>query len=319
MGAGSVVKPGVIVMAYGTPRDLDDVERYYTDIRHGRPPAQDLLEELTARYEAIGGRSPLLEITETQRVGLEKRLDGVPTYLGQKHSPPFIPDAVRAMADDGIDRIAGLVLAPHFSKMSVGDYRRRVLLARDELGMDSRVDVVESWHVEPGFVDFLAGRVREAVARLSTEARDRHVVVFTAHSLPEAILRGGDPYPEQLRETADAVATAAGIRDYTIGWQSAGRTADPWLGPDVLDVIDRVVSQGARGIVVCPCGFVSDHLEVLYDVDVECVQKADALGVELVRTESPNDDPVFLDVLATVVQRELDDRSPRRSAENRRA
>jgi ferrochelatase len=303
------VNPGVIVMAYGTPRDLDDVERYYTDIRHGRPPAPELLAELTARYEAIGGRSPLYEITEAQRIGLEKRLDGVPTYLGQKHSPPFVADAVRAATAAGVDRIVGLVLAPHYSKMSVGDYRRRVLLGRDELGLDARVDVVESWHVEPGYVTFLAARVREAVARLSPEGRARHVVVFTAHSLPEAILRGGDPYPDQLQETADAVAAAADIEAHTIGWQSAGRTADPWLGPDVLEVVGALASEGARGVVVCPCGFVSDHLEVLYDVDVECVDLARRLGIELVRTESPNDDPEFLDVLATVVRRELDTQS----------
>ena len=312
--------PGVIVMAYGTPRDLDDVERYYTDIRHGRSPSPELLAELTARYEAIGGRSPLYEITEAQRVGLEKRLDGVPTYLGQKHSPPFIADAVRAAAGDGVDRIVGLVLAPHYSKMSVGDYRRRVLLARDESGLDAPVDVVESWHLEPGYVSFLAERVRAAVARLSPEARTRHVVVFTAHSLPEAILRGGDPYPAQLEETAGAVAAAAGVSDHTIGWQSAGRTSEPWLGPDVLEVIERLASEGARGVVVCPCGFVSDHLEVLYDVDVECAGAARRLGIELVRTESPNDDPEFLDVLAAVVRRKLDDdRSPRRSAKNNRS
>ena len=300
------VRPGVIVMAYGTPRGLDDVERYYTDIRHGRPPSPELLAELTARYEAIGGRSPLYEITEAQRIGLEKRLHGVPTYLGQKHSPPAIPDAVRAMADDGVDRIVGLVLAPHYSKMSVGDYRRRVVLARDEAGFDAPVDVVESWHLEPGFVRFVAQRVRDAIARLSPGARERHVVVFTAHSLPESILRGGDPYPEQLQETADAVAAAAKLDAHTIGWQSAGRTSDPWLGPDVLEVIERLARAGARGIVVCPCGFVSDHLEVLYDVDVECMGAARRLGIELVRTESPNDDPAFLDVLATVVRRELD-------------
>ena len=292
-------------MAYGTPRGLDDVERYYTDIRHGRPPPPELLEELTARYEAIGGRSPLYEITEAQRMGLEKRLDGVPTYLGQKHSPPFVADAVRAMAGDGVDRIVGLVLAPHYSKMSVGDYRRRVLLARDEIGLDAPVDVVDSWHLEPGYVALLAQRVREAAARLSPEARERHVVVFTAHSLPEAILRVADPYPAQLQETAAAVAAAAAVPAHTIGWQSAGRTADPWLGPDVLEVIEQLARGGARGLVVCPCGFVSDHLEVLYDVDVECVQAAEQLGIELVRTESPNDDPAFLDVLATVVRREL--------------
>ncbi len=292
-------------MAYGTPRGLDDVERYYTDIRHGRPPSPESLQELTARYEAIGGKSPLYEITEAQRLGLEQRLGGVKTYLGQKHSPPFIADAVGSLAADGVERAVGLVLAPHYSKMSVGDYRRRVLLARDEIGWDGRVDIVESWHLEPGYLAFLERRLREAAARLSPEARERYSVVFTAHSLPERILRGGDPYPVQLRETADAVAAAAGVPEHTIGWQSAGRTGDPWIGPDVPEVLEKLAAGGVRGIVVCPCGFVSDHLEVLYDVDVECAQKAADLGVELVRTQSPNDDPDFLDVLATVVRRAL--------------
>jgi ferrochelatase len=296
---------GVLVMAYGTPRGLDDVERYYTDIRHGRTPPPELLGELTARYEAIGGKSPLYEITEAQRRGLEQRLDGVRTYLGQKHSPPAIPDAVQAMAADGVESVVGLVLAPHYSNMSIGDYRRRVLRAMSDAGWEAPLTVVESWHLEPGYVDFLARRVGEALARLSPAARERAPVVFTAHSLPEKILASGDPYAAQLRQTADAVAEAAGLTDYTIGWQSAGRTADPWIGPDVLDVLSRLAEDGARGVVVCPCGFVSDHLEVLYDVDVECVQKATELGIELVRTASPNDDPQFLDVLATVVRREL--------------
>jgi ferrochelatase len=298
------VRQGVIVMAYGTPRGPRDVERYYTDIRHGRPPPAHLLEDLAARYEAIG-HSPLYEITEAQRRGLEQRLDGTKTYLGQKHSPPSIPDAVAAMAADGVERAVGLVLAPHYSKMSVGDYRRRVLLARDEAGWDARVDVIDSWHLEPGYVSLLAERVREAVDSLSPAARSRHVVVFTAHSLPERILQAGDPYPEQLRETAGAVAAAADVSEHLVAWQSAGRTADPWIGPDVLDVLEQLAADGAGGVVVCPCGFVSDHLEVLYDVDVECARKAAQLGIELVRTRSPNDDPVFLDVLATVVRRAL--------------
>ncbi|HEV2757279.1 MAG TPA: ferrochelatase [Actinomycetota bacterium] len=296
---------GVLVMAYGTPRGLDDVERYYTDIRHGRPPSPDLLRELTARYEAIGGKSPLYEITEAQRIGLEQRLDGVRTYLGQKHSPPSIPAAVRAMAADGVESVVGLVLAPHYSNMSIGDYRRRVARSMKDTGWEVPLTVVESWHLEPGYVRFLARRVEDALAELSAHAREQSVVVFTAHSLPEKILASGDPYAAQLRETADAVAELAGLGSYTIGWQSAGRTADPWIGPDVLDVLQRVAGDGARGVVVCPCGFVSDHLEVLYDVDVECVQKAADLGIELVRTQSPNDDPEFLDVLTTVVGREL--------------
>ncbi|MFN2586979.1 MAG: ferrochelatase [Actinomycetota bacterium] len=295
----------VLVMAYGTPRDLDDVERYYTDIRHGRPPPPVLLDELRSRYEAIGGRSPLYEITEAQRAGLEARLGGVRVYLGQKHSSPTIPDAVAAMAADGVAHVVGLVLAPHYSNMSVGDYRRRVRHVLDDAGWEIPLTVVESWHLEPGYVGLLARRVEDSLARLSAAARDHAVVVFTAHSLPEKILASGDPYARQLQETADAVAGAASLPAYTIGWQSAGRTADPWIGPGVLDVLERAARAGVRGVVVCPCGFVSDHLEVLYDVDVECVGRAAELGIELVRTESPNDDPDFLDVLATVVRREL--------------
>ena len=295
----------VLIMAYGTPRDLGDVEAYYTDIRHGRPPPPDLLSELTARYEAIGGKSPLYEITEAQRLGLEARLDGVRTYLGQKHAAPTIPDAVRAMAADGIESVVGLVLAPHYSNMSIGDYRRRVMRAMSETGWEVPLQVVESWHLEPGYLDFLARRVKEAASRLSAPAQERSIVIFTAHSLPEKILASGDPYAAQLQETADAVAAAASLPEHTIGWQSAGRTSDPWIGPDVLDVLERVAEDGFLGVGVCPCGFVSDHLEVLYDVDVECVERAAALGIELVRTESPNDAPEFLDVLATVVGREL--------------
>jgi ferrochelatase len=300
------MKKAVLVMAYGTPRGPDDIEAYYTDIRHGRPPTPELLAELTARYEAIGGKSPLYEITEAQRLGLEARLGGVRTYLGQKHAAPSIPDAVAAMADDGVEHVVGLVLAPHYSNMSVGDYRRRVQRAMVDAGWEVPLAVVESWHLEPGYVDFVTRRVKEAIARLSAPAQEQSIVVFTAHSLPEKILASGDPYAAQLQETADAVASAASLPAHTIGWQSAGRTADPWIGPDVLDVLDRVAGDGFRGVVVCPCGFVSDHLEVLYDVDVECVQKAAELGVELVRTASPNDGPEFLDVLATVVGRELD-------------
>ncbi|MDQ3914601.1 MAG: ferrochelatase [Actinomycetota bacterium] len=302
---------GVLVMAYGTPRGLDDVEAYYTDIRHGRPPAPEQLRELTARYEAIGGKSPLYEITEAQRLGLEARLDGVRTYLGQKHAAPAIPDAIDAMAADGVDQVVGLVLAPHYSNMSIGDYRRRVARAMAGIGWEVPLTVIESWHLEPGYVDLLARRVKDALVRLGATAQERSAVVFTAHSLPEKILASGDPYAAQLQETADAVSAAASLPAHTIGWQSAGHSPDPWIGPDVLDVLERLARDGVRGVVVCPCGFVSDHLEVLYDVDVECVRKAAELGIELVRTESPNDDPDFLDVLAAVVRRELD-RTPDR-------
>jgi protoporphyrin/coproporphyrin ferrochelatase len=296
----------VLTMAYGTPRDLDDVEAYYTDIRGGRPPSPELLEELVGRYRAIGGKSPLLEITRAQAAGVGERL-GLPTYLGMKHAPPRIPEAIARIAEDGGRRAIGLVLAPHYSAMSVGDYERRARLAAKEIGWDGTIDMIDSWHLEPGYIALLAERVDEAMRTLTKDVRRDSTVVFTAHSLPERVLRTGDPYADQLRATGEAVAARLQLDAWQIGWQSAGRTKDPWIGPDILEVIDRLAAAGRRGVVVCPCGFVSDHLEVLYDVDVECKKAAAALGLELERTASPNDDPAFLDVLATVVRKKLDE------------
>lgn len=297
-------RSGVLVMAYGTPKGLDDVDPYYTDIRRGRPPPPELLEDLVARYRAIGGRSPLLEITEAQARGIEERT-GVRAYVGQKHAAPFVADAVAAMAADGVERAAGLVLAPHFSALSVGDYSRRAEDAARVVGWRGRLEMVASWHLEPGYVEWLAARVDEAVAKLPPEARAEAVTVFSAHSLPARILEDGDPYPEQLRATAEAVAGRAGLGHWRVAWQSAGRTQEPWLGPDVLEVIDGLARAGAPGVVVCPCGFVADHLEVLYDVDIEAAEVAARAGIPLVRTDSPNDDPAFLDALAAVVRRAL--------------
>lgn len=293
----------VLVMAYGTPLGLDDVERYYTDIRRGRPPPAALLEELTDRYRAIGGKSPLLEITKAQVAGLEDRLDGMRAYLGQKHSPPSIADAVEEMARDGIEDALGLVLAPHFSTMSVGDYERRARLAGDQASWSGHLRMVESWHLEPGYIRLLGRRLSEALATLPVNLQGDALVVFSAHSLPQRILQENDPYPKQLRETAQAVAAAASPLRWRMGWQSAGRTGDPWLGPDILEIMEKEAADGARAVVVCPCGFVADHLEVLYDLDIEAAEVARRLGIELRRTASPNADPDFLEVLAAVVRR----------------
>ncbi len=291
----------VIVMAYGTPRDLDDVEAYYTDIRRGRPPSPELLEELKDRYRAIGGSSPLLEITESQAAGLQERL-GVPAYIGQKHAAPFIADAVASIADNDVEVAVGIVLAPHYSEMSIGDYARRLKGAAADKGWDGRIEVVRNWHLEPGYVEFLAREVDAAKATLPPGAGEP-VVLFTAHSLPEKILENDDPYPTQLRETAEAVAEAAGIARWDTAWQSAGRTADPWLGPDLTEAIQKLAADGVSAVVVCPCGFVADHLEVLYDVDIEAKAVAQGAGVALARTRSPNVDAGFLDAVAGVVSR----------------
>lgn len=297
-------KLGVLVMAYGTPQSLGEVEAYYTDIRRGRPPPPELLEELTDRYKAIGGHSPLLEITHAQAKGIEERT-GLKTYLGQKHARPFIADAVETMAADGVERAVGLVLAPHYSAMSVGDYRARADAGAARAGWSGKLEVISNWHLEDGYISLLAERVTEAVASLPFRLMSEAMVIFSAHSLPTRILQEEDPYPGQLQETADAVAERAGLHHYRVGWQSAGRTSEQWLGPDILEMIEEEARRGTTAVVICPAGFVADHLEVLYDVDIEALDLATSKGMELRRTRSPNDDPAFLETLAAVVARHL--------------
>jgi protoporphyrin/coproporphyrin ferrochelatase len=289
---------GVIAMAYGTPATPADLEPYYTHIRRGRPPSPELLAELRERYDAIGGRSPLREITEAQVAGLRAALPGnVPVTVGFKHSAPFIEDAVQELAAAGTERVVGLVLAPHYSRMSVGEYAERAAAA---LGDGASFGMVRSWATAPGYVQWMAEAVHVGLARLGGAAADAEVV-FTAHSLPERILAAADPYPDELRATAEAVAGAGGLARWSIAWQSAGRTPDPWLGPDIRDVLPRISAAGASGVVVCPAGFVADHLEVLYDLDIEAAGVARALGLPFVRTASPNADPRLAATLAEAV------------------
>ncbi|MDQ1438240.1 MAG: protoporphyrin/coproporphyrin ferrochelatase [Acidimicrobiaceae bacterium] len=294
---------GVLFMAYGTPASADDVERYYTHIRRGRPPAAEQLADLQRRYDAIGGVSPLLARTRAQVAGTAAALgEGFVCELGQKHAAPFIEDAVSALLTRGVTSIVGIVLAPHFSALSVGEYHARASEAVSGRAVYTGVD---SWHVEPALIDLLAGRVRRGLDRFPADARVRTLV--TAHSLPSRVLDMGDPYPTQLQETAEAVMTAAGVdaSDWQLAWQSAGRTPEPWLGPDILDVIRSFADERSErldGVLVCPAGFTSDHLEVLYDVDVEARRVADEVGLRLERTESLNDDPALCELLAHVIK-----------------
>lgn len=297
---------GVLVMAYGTPRSIEDVEAYYMHIRGGRSPTAEALAELIQRYQAIGGRSPLADITSAQSAGIAKRA-GVPAYVGYKHSFPFVEDAVTALKDDGVQRAVGLVLAPHYSRASIGDYERRVLAAATATGWDGTLKMVESWYDEREFVELLARRVSDALAQLPEDIRDQTTVLFSAHSLPVKAIAGDDPYPEQLRATADAVARRARLERWDIAWQSAGRTDDEWLGPDVMEMLVELSAKGARGVIVCPCGFTADHLEVLYDLDIEAATLATELGIRFARTASPNDDPDFVNMLGDVVARRLED------------
>ena len=291
---------GVVVMAYGTPGPGTPVETYYTDIRRGRPPSPQQLADLVARYDAIGGTSPLAERTEAQRAEIQRALDErapgrARVVLGQKHAAPFIEDAVAALVAEGVERAVGLVLAPHWSRSSVGQYQERLAAAAGEHGLRSAG--VESWHLEPTYIAFLADAVRDGLALLP----ERTKVLFTAHSLPERALVG-DPYPDQLRASATAAALAAGLHrwaGWSLAWQSAGRTDDPWRGPDVLTVIRELGATGrAEGVLVCPQGFVSDHLEVAYDLDIEAKQVAWEAGLAFGRTRVLNADPTVLGALA---------------------
>ncbi len=295
---------GVLLMAYGTPATPEDIEAYYTHVRRGRAPTEEQLADLRGRYEAIGGTSPLLERTQEQATGIQAALgDGFRVALGMKHAPPFVEDGVAALARAGITRIVGLVLAPHYSVLSVGEYAKRAEAAATEAGV--RLTMVSSWHLAPGYLDLLARFVTDEVDRLGADPVE---VVFTAHSLPTRILDMGDPYPDQLAETAKAVADRAGVDRWSVGWQSAGRTPEPWIGPDVLAILPALADAGVAGVVVCAAGFVSDHLEVLYDLDVEARAAADQLDLAFTRTPSPNADPSFCATVADVV-RDVDARS----------
>ncbi|HLE43044.1 MAG TPA: ferrochelatase [Methylomirabilota bacterium] len=312
---------GVLVMAYGSANGPGDVERYYTNIRGGRPPSPEHLAELRERYAAIGDRFPLLDITTRQAKGLERELNaGGPgafrTYLGMKHSPPFIADAVAAMRRDGIERAVGIVMAPHWSGMSVETYVERVQHAVSVDGGPA-FTFVRSYHDHPMFVDLLASRVEEALGRLSDRNREKASVVFSAHSLPVRTADDGSlrckscdcddrcRYRDGLQETADLVAERLELSAYTVGLQSAGRSSDPWWGPPLEDVIRDLAASGHPAVVVCSAGFVADHLEILYDLDIEAKRVAEEAGVEFARTEMPNADPSFVRMLATVVRQHL--------------
>jgi ferrochelatase len=280
----------VILMAYGSPERVADVPAYYSDIRGGRPIAQELLDDLVARYRSLGieDSNPLNAITEATRAALQDEL-GLPVYTGMKHWTPRIADAVEAALAGGAQRLVGLVLAPHYSRLSIAGYRK---LLEDAVVDRAEVAFVDSWHDDQGFVSFLADRVRD------TEAH----VVFTAHSLPARILDEGDPYKDQLLETARLVADTAGVEDWSFSFQSESPTGEPWLGPDILDHLEALSGRGVGSVLICPVGFVSDHLEIRWDIDTEAQDKARELGLHLERIEMPNDDPRFVRALADIVR-----------------
>jgi ferrochelatase len=292
----------VLLMAYGSPDRLDQVEAYYTDIRRGNPPPPELLDELLGRYRAIGGGSPLSRIVEDQRSALQAELAArgrpIRVYAGMRHIEPRIGTIVEGMGGDGVERFVAIALAPQKSSNAAG-YRRAVETALAGLGDHATaVAYVDSWYDQPRFIEALAVTTGEAMARFPDAG---HVqVMFTAHSLPARVVAEGDPYAQQLAGTAALVAARLGLTAYEFSFQSAGRTGEPWLGPDILDEIRRLAAAGVAELVIRPIGFVADHLEVLYDIDIEAQAVARSVGVRLERARSMNDDPIFIAALADV-------------------
>ena len=299
------VPVGVLVMAYGGPDSLEEIPGYLADIRHGRPTPREVVEEITENYKTIGGRSPLLDVTRRQVDALQEELgERYRCYLGMRHWAPWIEEVVGEMIEDGITHAVGLVLAPQFSGVSVARYQQKVA---DGLGLcrgHMELRQVASYHDAAGLVGAFASRVREGIARWPDGERGAVHVVFSAHSLPQRVLDSGDPYGEQCLETASLVAEAAGIpRDrWTWCWQSAGRSPEPWAGPDLGEHLEELAARGVHDVVCVPVGFVSDHVELLFDIDHRAQAIARGLGVRLERPPALNDDPLFVETLAALVR-----------------
>jgi ferrochelatase len=297
---------GVLLMAYGSPEEPNQVEPYYTHIRGGRAPSAEAVQRLRRRYEIVGGRTPLLDITEQVRDALARELnaEGGAThrvYVGMKHWHPFIGDVVPRIEADGVSELVAIALAPHYSRMSIGGYRAALDAAVERLVAGMTIRFVESWHLNPLFIELIAQRIRVCLEQWPDAVAREVVTLFSAHSLPARIREWGDPYEQQLLESCHAVARLAGIDHWKFAWQSAGDTGEPWLGPDILEVLDMLYRDGARHVMSVPIGFVSDHLEILYDIDYEAMRKAVSVGITLRRTPMPNADPAFVRVLASVV------------------
>jgi ferrochelatase len=302
---------GILLMAYGGPDSLDDVEPYLLDIRGGRPTSPELVEEIRERYALIGGRSPLLDITRQQAEALEAHLNRggdarYRAYVGMRHWQPRIKEAVAHMAEDGIEGAVALVMAPHYSRMSSGAYFERLDEAIQDLGATITFTRVENWHDQPGLIDALEEKTTAALAKYYSGEMDAlPKVIFTAHSLPTRILDWGDPYDVQLRQTAGLLAERLELPSdrWLFCYQSAGRSPEPWLGPQIENVIVELAQSGERRLLVVPIGFVCDHVEVLFDIDIEGRQLAETHGARLERSESLNTSPTFIAALADVVER----------------
>jgi protoporphyrin/coproporphyrin ferrochelatase len=314
---------GVLLMAYGGPKSVEEVKPFLADIRGGRPTSQELIDEITERYRVIGGSSPILEITNAQAQGVEAALNDAEaektgirykTYVGMRHWHPYIEDVVPGMLEDGIDEIAAIVMAPHYSRMSVGAYMGKLDKALTSAGVSIPVTQVRSWKDEPAFIDAVARKVREALEKhFSEDERDDVPILFTAHSLPARILESGDQYPQELEASMELVAAKLKPKDYRFAFQSQGSTADPWLGPSVEDTLEIMKDEGHTKVLLVPFGFVCDHVEVLFDVDVEHKGQAEELGIRMERPEMLNDDPGLIEAVANVVRTSVNEAATARA------
>jgi ferrochelatase len=303
----------VLLMAYGSPNNLDEVEDYFTDIRRGKKPEPHEVEELKERYRAVGGKTPLLEITQKQARALEDNLRkrhnvNAKVLIGMRHWRPYIRDAVKEISDDGVlyENVIGIVLAPHYSKMSIGGYAELLEKAsKDFLEKGTKVEMVQSWNVEQNFLQAWKEKIEKALSLFPKERQASVFVIFSAHSLPERILQWNDPYPKQLMETSIELAKMLDLRNWAFAYQSAGIAGGKWLGPDILQKIEEVGTNGQKDILIAPIGFVSEHLEILYDIDIECQNLAKKLNINLKRTELLNDSPKLIDALATLVLKKI--------------
>lgn len=304
---------GLLVMAYGTPYKEEDIERYYTHIRHGRKPSQEHIDDLTARYRAIGGLSPLAKMTKAQAESLCARLNEVQDkveyklFIGLKHIEPFVEDAIEEMVNAGIKEAVTIVLAPHFSTFSIKSYNGRAQDHVEKLGAELKLTSVESWYKQPKFIEFWKNAVNGELAKMTEEERKTACLIVSNHSLPEKIKLAGDPYEDQLIETAALIKEASDIVNVEVGWQSAGQTPEPWLGPDVQDLTRELFEQkGYKSFIYTPVGFVTEHLEVLYDNDFECKVVCDEIGASYYRPTMPNVNPLFIDAMVDAIHDKLE-------------
>jgi len=298
---------GVLLMAYGGPNSLEEIPGYLADIRSGRPTTPAVLEEITNNYRQIGGKSPLLAFTQQQMDAVAAKLDPryFRCYLGMRHWAPWIEDVVGQMLEDGIRQAVSIVLAPHYSKLSVAKYQAKIADGLEMYRGHIDFEHITDYHTADGLIQALANRVQMGLERWPEAEREKVHLILSAHSLPVRIIKMGDPYDEQLRETARLVAERAGLPDARWSWsyQSAGRSPEPWLGPQLQEHIPALAEQGIRDMISIPVGFVSDHVEILYDIDIQAQEVARELGVRLERPPALNDDPLFIDTLADEIER----------------